>query len=185
MDFLEADYNWFMLINSKVSQLPILDHTMIFFAEYVQYAFVLLMIILWWLNKGNYRVIVFQAMFAFTLAYSINRFIEFFIYRDRPFITHDITQLVEHTANSSFPSDHASSAIAIAVTLLLVSLKYRYIWCLLAIFVAFSRVWVGVHYPLDVLAGTLNGVFVALITHFLLLKVKLISTFLKNPIFNS
>jgi len=116
---IEKGYEWFMSINSKVTLYPLMDYSMIFFAEYVQYAFVLLMLVLWWRNKRKDRVIVFQAMFAFAFSYSINRLIEVFFYRERPFISQDIFQLVEHAANSSFPSDHATSAISIAVTLLL------------------------------------------------------------------
>jgi undecaprenyl-diphosphatase len=181
---IEKDYEWFMSINSKVSLYPPMDYSMIFFAEYVQYAFVLLMLVLWWRNKRNDRIIVFQAMFAFAFSYFINRLIELFFYRERPFISQDISQLVEHVANSSFPSDHASSAISIAVTLLLLSLKYRYVWCFFAILIAFSRVWVGVHYPLDVIAGTFNGILIALVTHFLIVQIKPVSSLLKKPVFH-
>ncbi|MGE7762915.1 phosphatase PAP2 family protein [Peribacillus sp. NPDC097895] len=43
---------------------------------------------------------------------------------------------------------------------------------MLAIIVAFSRIWGGVHYPLDVVEGILNGVIIAVFTHYLLFKVK-------------
>ncbi len=181
---LETDYKWFMFINEIVSSYPLIDVLMIFFAEYLQYAFVLLLFMLWWRNKKNDRVIVFQALFAFSLSYSMNRLIELFIYRERPFISHEIVQLVEHAANSSFPSDHASSAISIAVTLLLVTLRYRYIWFMAAILITCSRVWVGVHYPFDVVAGALIGTLIALLTHFLLIKMRPIAELLRRPIFN-
>ncbi|MET3728100.1 hypothetical protein ABID52_001681 [Fictibacillus halophilus] len=63
---LETDYKWFMFINEIVSSYPLIDVLMIFFAEYVQYAFVLLLFMLWWRNNKNDRVIVFQALFAFS-----------------------------------------------------------------------------------------------------------------------
>ncbi|MFJ7512669.1 phosphatase PAP2 family protein [Peribacillus simplex] len=52
-----------------------------------------------------------------------------------------------------------------------------------AIIVAFSRIWVGVHYPLDVVAGILNGVIIAVFTHYLLFKVKPITLLIERPIF--
>lgn len=183
MDFIDVDYEWFKFINSQVQQYPLLDNIMILFADYVQYAFVLLILMLWLLNKSNFRVIAFQAMFSFTLAYSINRLIEVFIYRERPFISHEIIQLVEHSANSSFPSDHATSAIVIAFTLWLSSHRYKHIWGFLAIGVAFSRIWVGVHYPFDVVAGILNGVIIALFTHYFLFKLEPITLLIERPIF--
>jgi undecaprenyl-diphosphatase len=181
---IDADYDWFMSINKQVQQVPWIDHLMIVFAEYVQYAFVLLIILLWMLNKRHFRVIAFQALFTFTLGFAINRLIELFFFRDRPFITHEIFQLVDHAANSSFPSDHATSAVVIAATIWLSSLKFRNIWLALALAVAFSRIWVGVHYPLDVAAGILNGMIIALFTHHVLFKkAKLITSFINRPVF--
>lgn len=183
MSVIDVDYEWFKFINVQALHYPLLDNIMIFFAEYVQYTFVLLILVLWLLNKSNYRVIAFQAMFSFTVAYSINRLIELFIFRERPFISHEIIQLVEHSANSSFPSDHATSAVVIAFTLWLSSHSYRYIWVFLALGVAFSRIWVGVHYPFDVVAGIFNGVMVALFTHNFLFKLKPITSLIERPIF--
>lgn len=183
MYFIEIDNQWFNLINSKVQHYPLLDTIMILFAEYVQYAFVLLIILLWLLNKNNFRIIAFQAMIAFTLAYSINRLIELFIFRERPFVSHKIIQLVEHSANSSFPSDHATSAIVIAFTLWLSSYRYKHIWLFLAIGVAFSRIWVGVHYPFDVVTGILHGIIIALCTHYILFKLKPFTSLIEKPIF--
>jgi undecaprenyl-diphosphatase len=183
MSFIDVDYRWFKFINSKVHQYPLLDNIMILLAEYIQYAFVLLILMLWLLNKSNFRVIAFQAMVSFTLAYSINRLIEFFIYRERPFISHEIIQLVEHSANSSFPSDHATSALAIAVTLWLSSLRFKNVWAFLAIGIVFSRIWVGVHYPLDVIAGILNGTIIAYFTHYILFKMKPISQLIESSVF--
>ncbi|WP_459501345.1 undecaprenyl-diphosphatase [Bacillus sp. C1] len=183
MSVKDLDYEWFSFINDKVQQYPLIDHVMIVFAEYVQYAFVLLLILLWIKNKPHFRVIAFQAMVAFTLAYSINRIIEIFIYRDRPFVSHNITQLVEHAANSSFPSDHATSAVVIAATLLLSGYRFKYTWFFLALVVAFSRVWVGVHYPFDVIAGCIHGVLLALFTKYVVFKIRPVTLLIKKPIF--
>ncbi|WP_410982109.1 undecaprenyl-diphosphatase [Bacillus cereus] len=183
MNLKELDYEWFNFINNKVQEYPLIDHVMILFAEYVQYAFVLLIVLLWIRNKPNFRVMAFQSMVAFTLAYSINRIIEIWAYRERPFVSHNITQLVDHAANSSFPSDHATSAVVIAATLLLSAYRFKYTWFFLALCVAFSRVWVGVHYPLDVIAGIVHGVLIALFTQYVVFKIRPVARLIAKPIF--
>lgn len=64
-----------------------------------------------------------------------------------------------------FPSNHAANAgaIAMAVHLLFGVWTYSIIAILLATIVAYSRVHLGVHYPLDVTAGMLFGAFVAIV----------------------
>ncbi|WP_439876866.1 undecaprenyl-diphosphatase (plasmid) [Bacillus mycoides] len=183
MNIKDLDYEWFNFINNRVQQYPLIDNVMILFVEYVQYAFVLLLILLWIKNKPNFRVIAFQSMVAFTLAYSINRIIEIFIYRERPFVSHSITQLVDHAANSSFPSDHATSAIVIAATLLFSAYRFKYTWLFLALGVAFSRIWVGVHYPFDVIAGCVHGLLIALFTQYVVFNIRPVTSLIKKPIF--
>lgn len=61
----------------------------------------------------------------------------------------------------SFPSNHAAIAAAAAVALLFVSRRLGSVAVAAAVLMAASRVWVGVHYPHDVLAGLLVGALVA------------------------
>ena len=68
---------------------------------------------------------------------------------------------VPHT--HSFPSGHAASAFAAATVLARFESRGRPWFYLLAAAIAFSRVYVGVHWPSDVLAGALLGVATALL----------------------
>ncbi|MEV4654799.1 phosphatase PAP2 family protein [Micromonospora sp. NPDC049301] len=63
----------------------------------------------------------------------------------------------------SFPSNHATLAGALAVTTLLLSRRLGLVALPLAVLAAFSRVFVGVHYPHDVAAGLLLGALVAVL----------------------
>ncbi|MBI5181614.1 MAG: phosphatase PAP2 family protein [Nitrospirae bacterium] len=70
--------------------------------------------------------------------------------------------LVGCTGSYSFPSSHA---VNITVFATLISFKYRYLMIpviILAVFVSFSRIYVGAHYPLDVLGGALIGLLISL-----------------------
>jgi len=76
--------------------------------------------------------------------------------------------LVGCTDSPSFPSNHAVNATVLAT---LVTLSMPRLWfpvIVLAILVGYSRVYVGVHYPLDVLLGGLLGLVVALVLSWIL-----------------
>lgn len=68
---------------------------------------------------------------------------------------------IELPTSPSFPSGHASGAFASAVALVLLVPRLRAPALVLAVLVALSRVYLGVHYPLDIVAGGLLGAAVA------------------------
>jgi undecaprenyl-diphosphatase len=84
--------------------------------------------------------------------------------RPRPFVAHAaaIHPFLAHAPDPSFPSDHATAAFAIAVA---VALRFRgpglVLLCAAAV-LAIGRVFLGLHYPSDVLAGALLGSAAAL-----------------------
>ena len=69
--------------------------------------------------------------------------------------------LLEAPSTFSFPSGHATVAFASATILALAVPRLRWPLFALAALIAFSRVYVGVHYPGDVLAGAVLGVGIA------------------------
>ncbi|GAA1928446.1 bifunctional phosphatase PAP2/diacylglycerol kinase family protein [Streptomyces sodiiphilus] len=86
--------------------------------------------------------------------------------RKRPLldIVPAVRQLTRQPATSSFPSGHAASAAAFATGVALESTRYGALVIPVAAAVAASRVYVGVHYPGDVLAGCALGITAAVLT---------------------
>jgi len=84
-----------------------------------------------------------------------------------PSVYHDPRPLVDVPNSGSFPSGHASAAFACATVIAWASRRLAIPAFLLAAAVAWSRVYVGVHWPLDVLGGALLGLLVGTLLVFL------------------
>ena len=83
--------------------------------------------------------------------------------RPRPFETvPEADPLLAGTVGNSLPSGHAATSFAGFLLLALFVGRARSVLFALAVLISFSRVYVGVHYPLDVVAGAALGTAVAL-----------------------
>lgn len=106
---------------------------------------------------------VFQVALAIGLAaFLADSIAKPLIARHRPFVSYsDIELLAKPQRSGSLPSTHTASAFAAAFALCRVFPELRVAFWLLAALVAFARVYVGVHYPLDVIGGAFLGVAAA------------------------
>lgn len=106
------------------------------------------------------------------VALALNQLVAHAVSEPRPFVAlpHALL-LVHHGADAGFPSDHAVMAGAVAAGLFLVSRLLGGITTVAAVLLAFARVYVGVHYPQDVLAGLALGAVVVLVTGFLVRRL--------------
>lgn len=84
--------------------------------------------------------------------------------RTRPYeVIPELTTLIPHPTDYSFPSGHTSASFACALVLYgMLPKKYGVPILILAVLIGLSRMYVGVHYPSDVLGGMLIAVVVSL-----------------------
>lgn len=86
-------------------------------------------------------------------------------YRPRPFVAHPQTVhlLVHHPADASFPSDHAAALAGITVALLAFVWQLGLVALVWSLLVGAARVYVGEHYPGDIVAGYALGILAGLL----------------------
>ena len=105
-----------------------------------------------------------SALASAALGLLVNRVIAAFWNRPRPYQSHPSAHLwVARSHDPSFPSDHASAAFGIAFAVLLFDRLVGALFVTAATLLAAGRVFVGAHYPADVLAGCAVGLACALV----------------------
>jgi undecaprenyl-diphosphatase len=163
------DYHLEQWINGPAGSHPLWDALMVGAAAGAQAAFIALVgawFLIGWLRRlAMERQGAIAALVAAGGALGVNQILSAIWYRPRPYITHphQVHYLLSHSADSSFPSDHAAAAFAIAAVLFAYHRTLGLAALALAAVVGFARVYVGAHYPADVLCGAAIGVVVGLV----------------------
>lgn len=150
------DFSSFQLINNLAGRWWPLDWFGVFCAEYL--IFIMAFAIIAWtiFNKNDRRadtVIILEIILAAFFSYLIKIIINLIYFRPRPFSAHDVNLLIGKLTDGSFPSAHTFLSFAMAFGIYMYNKKLGAVLIFLAALVSISRIYVGVHYPLDVLGG--------------------------------
>ncbi|MFH1582227.1 MAG: phosphatase PAP2 family protein [bacterium] len=156
--------NWntsfFELINQYAGKSVCLDSLAIFFAEYLQYVLVFIFVILLIKNFDKYLPLILRIVAAGILArIIITEIIRLVWERPRPFIENNVNLILEHSPLASFPSGHASLFFAVSTVIYLYNKKAGILFFIASFLISISRVFAGIHWPADIIAGALVGIF--------------------------
>ena len=160
---IAIDISLFRFVNGSLSN-SILDFIMPFITDLNKQRPVLLLVavlLLWMLVRGKRHVRIAAVLLIVTIVFSdqlSSSVIKYWFDRLRPcFVLQNVHLLVSCGSGFSFPSSHAVNNFAAALILAFFIPRYKWWFFGFASIVAFSRVYVGVHYPSDIIGGAVIG----------------------------
>ena len=156
MTLSELNLSLFSWINASPEASNTSIHFAIFIANDLLYCIILLFA--WFWLRGNYdtKKQILKAFIFTSIAILISQCISHVYYHPRPFVMEIGRTLIYHAPNGSFPSDHMLIFSSIAFSYLFSAQRKLGIFLLImAWLVAWSRVYLGVHFPLDMLGAFL------------------------------
>ncbi len=178
------DATWYKDVNNFAIHTGWLHGFMKFYAVDGVGIFALLVLAAWWLARSEAdppRAVAASiwAAAGTLIAVGINQIIVKAVARPRPYISmHHVEVLVSRSTDYSFPSDHAITAGAAVAGLWIIAYyggramrSLAAAGTILALLLAFARVYVGAHYPGDVAAGLVIGAAISALGWFALQAV--------------
>jgi undecaprenyl-diphosphatase len=123
-------------------------------ASWLIFIFPLSLLVYWFSFKPENQRMAMQALTAGIVALCVNMVIGYFFPHPRPFMVPIGHTFLSHAADASFPSDHMTLACAITFSLLFSrKIQAGLSLLLLSLFIAWGRIYMGVHFPADMLGS--------------------------------
>ena len=171
---LTVNNHLFLLINAPSGASPAL----VFVAELVASKLIdlvpLLLVALWVWGKPTRRTGLAASSIAAALALSTNQIVGLFWFEPRPFMIGLGRTLMAHVPENSFPSDHTTFILTVGFAL--IATRAAPMWgkavSVLGVLVAWARIYLGLHFPLDMVASALIACLFGLLAALLVSAVQ-------------
>lgn len=156
----------FKSINQITGRCYPIDLLMILVSKKIRYVFIYVLIFMGFRND-SYKRVSCNAVISAGVTLFIHTLIKLFYFKPRPFVKRRVGILIPSKMDSSFPSKHTLLVFAISTTIFLYDRVLGSIMWVLSVVTGFSRIWVGHHYPSDIIGSA----FIATMTSIILDKI--------------
>jgi undecaprenyl-diphosphatase len=172
----------FNLINHYAGLNPLIDGLAIFAAKYMPAVIILALAILWIVKENSTRNVILYGIYAAIIGLVINYIIGLVYFHPRPFMIGLGTQLFQYPAETSFPSDHTTFMVSIALMFFYFkeTRVYGVILLILGLIGGLARVFSGVHFPLDILGSIVVSIISTLIIYQFKERLNPLNTIIKD-----
>lgn len=167
----QIDFSIFEFFNNLIKDSFLIKVIVFILAKYLIFTFFIIIGYMWFIyqkGKGEEehkaKRAVIYTMLSLAWAFLIDQIINLVFVRNRPIISHpsEVKQLSVTVDPTSFPSSHSIFVFAIAASFYMAGYKKLGVFLfILAAFVGVARIAAGAHYPSDIIAGSIFGIFAA------------------------
>lgn len=158
----------FHSINAPITASSLDIYFGIFMANDTLYLLIVGLLMTWFLGRYTSKALVLQAIITTIIALLIGYVVSLIFPHPRPFVIDVGQTLIPHAATASFPSNHMLIFSSIALCYLFAKqTKIGVALLTLALMVAWARIYVGVHFPLDMLGGFI----IAMLTNLMVIQL--------------
>lgn len=172
-NLVKLDHLLFKSVNQFVFKWFWLDYLGVILANYFIY-FVVIFLFLFLLKFKKYWRLVIKSLIAALVArFVITDFIHWIRPRARPFASGDVNLLIDKVNQFAFPSGHAAFSFGLAAVVYFYNKKIGILFFIAAFLISIARVFAGVHWPSDVLAGAIVGIFSGWLINIIFKKLKI------------
>lgn len=173
---LEMDGQLLLWLKEAFSH-PVLDEVMIFVSSLGNkgkiWIAIGLLLLLFGLKKKAWRKGGLMVLFSLAANFlACNVVLKPLIDRTRPYYVLGYTPLIPPVGDPSFPSGHTSASFAAATAIYAINKKWGIAAYIFAAVMGFSRLYLGVHFPTDVVCGAMVGIGAAKWVLYLMKKAK-------------
>ncbi|NBI30080.1 undecaprenyl-diphosphatase [Chengkuizengella marina] len=148
--------------NIKAGSYSLTDFIMILISNKVRFVFIFILGFMWFQHHSDKKMVK-KAVKSLTVALMMNFLIKLFYYKPRPFMKRRVRILIPSKMDSSFPSKHTLLVFAISTTVFLCKRVLGLIMLGLSVLTGISRIWVGHHYPSDIIGSAVIGSIIGIV----------------------
>jgi undecaprenyl-diphosphatase len=149
-------------VNNFAGKREWLDILGVMVSEYLIFLLPIIIFLVYFFSKKSAGFLIFKKiLLSLVFVYLFNYLIGYLVARSRPFVAdkgiYQLAKFFAQASDYSFPSQHTAAAFVLALIVFFDKKKLGIILLILAVLIGGSRVFVGVHYPSDILGGILTA----------------------------